>query len=222
MTQICSAQTQLPQTLQGLTPTEQYRAIFSSNSPETLVQSLPLTAFARISHGVGADPLLIQLATAEQIRFTLDLELWEEWSISVEGMGLWLEAFLEAGKDKAVGILSQLDPELLLIYLKNCISVGGGLSDIIGSEDFSGEWDHTFDEIFYISIIDEEQRELVLRMLDLLYSEQHSLYRSLMLGVESDLLTELEELAWQFRSGRLGDEGLVENSTAASLFDREN
>jgi hypothetical protein len=197
---------------------QQLNSILADPRTEEFVQSLPLLDFYRIIHKVGADRALFQLASPEQVRFVLDLELWEEWSISQEEAIKWLEIILDSDEHHAVRVLAQLDLELLLIFLKKNMSVGGGLGDIINSEDYQGEWDHTFDEIFYLHFFDEDSSELILRMLELLYNEDHALYRSLMLGVENDLLTELEEVAWQFRCGRLGDEGLPPTVTAATIL----
>jgi hypothetical protein len=207
--------------LHGMSGAAQFKTILADPNPETFMQSLPLLAICRIVSDIGPDNSLIQLASPEQIRFILDLELWEEWSISLDEMQKWLEVILETDNKIAVSILAQLDLEMLLVYLKKCMSVGGGLSNIISSEDFQGEWDHTFDEIFYLHFFDEEHSELILRMLELLFNEHHALYRSLMLGVENDLLTELEETAWQFRCGRLEDEGLPSTATTATLFANE-
>jgi hypothetical protein len=196
----------------------QVTMILNEAHPELFVQSLPPLDFYRVIRAVGAESSLLQLASPEQMRFVLDLELWDEWSISQEETIKWLEALLDSGERNAARLLAQLDLELLLIFLKKNMSVGGGLGDIINSEDFQGVWDHTFDEIFYLHLHNDDSSELILRMLELLYTEDHALYRSLMLGVENELLTELEEVAWQFRSGRLEDEGLPATVTAATLF----
>jgi len=204
--------------LHGMSGALQVTMILNEPHPELFVQSLPLLDFYRIIRAVGAESALFQLASPEQVRFVLDLELWEEWSLSQEETLKWLETMLDSGDKNAVRLLAQLDLELLLIFLKKNMSVGGGLGDIINSEDFQGVWDHTFDEIFYLHLHNDESSELILRMLELLYTEDHALYRSLMLGVENELLAELEEVVWQFRSGRLEDEGLPATVTAANLF----
>jgi len=205
-------------TLHRMSGAMQVAMILNEPHPELFVQSLPLLDFYRIIRAVGAENTLLLLASPEQVRFVLDLELWEEWSISQEETIKWLETLLDCGDKHAVRLLAQLDLELLLIFLKKNMSVGGGLGDIINSEDFQGVWDHTFDEIFYLHLHNEDSSELILRMLELLYTEDHAFYRSLLLGVENELLTELEEVAWQFRSGRLEDEGLPATVTAATLF----
>lgn len=204
--------------LHSMSGAQQLKSILDDPRTELFVQSLPLLDFYRIIDSVGADNALFQLASAAQVQFVLDLEIWEEWSISLEETQKWLETILDTGNTHAARLLAQLDLELLLIYLKKNMSVGGGLGDIINSEDYQGVWDHTFDEIFYLHLHDEDSSELILRMLELLYTEEHGLYRSLMLGVENELLTELEEVASQFRGGRLEDEGLPSTITAATIF----
>jgi hypothetical protein len=204
--------------LQAMNGAMQLRMIANLPNPEQFVTSLPLPDIYRIFSKVGPDQTLLTLASPEQLRLILDLELWDEWSLSTEETLKWLESILETGDRQALRILTQLDPELLLVFLKKNMTVGGGLGDIIHSEDFQGEWDHTFDEIFFLHFLEEESGQLILRMLELLYTEHHALYRSLMLGVENELLSELEEAAWQFRAGRLADEGLPPGAIPADLL----
>jgi hypothetical protein len=142
----------------------------------------------------------------------LDLALWAEWTISVDETIKWLELILSAEREYALWLLSQIDQELLILLLKMTLTVGGGLADIIGSEDLNDDWDHTFDEVFFLRIEDEEHSDLIMKMLELLYNDNHKLYRSLMLGAESELASELEETAYQFRTARLEDEGIYEYS----------
>lgn len=206
--------------LNRLNDAQRARTIFALPNPETFVQSLPLADFIRFLHDADSSHAadLLPLASPEQVQLLLDLELWEEWSIIMEETQKWLEIILAAGNEQAAGLLAQLDPELMLLFLKKTVTVGGGLAEIINSEDFQQEWDHTFDEIFYLKLHDEELGATALKLLELLYTEDHPLYRALMLGVESEILSELEELAWQFRCGRLADAGLPETTTATSLL----
>jgi uncharacterized protein DUF6178 len=197
--------------------------ILDDPNPELLVQAVPMWDIFQIIHEVGAENAIdiFQLATPEQVRFILDLELWEDWTISVEECAKWLEIILSTGDDNALRLLSEIDQELLTLFLKNTLTVGGGLDDIINSEDHHGDWDHSFDEIFFLNIHDEEHSELTLKLLEFLYNENHKLYRSLMLGAESELTSELEEVAGQFRAGRLADEGLPSTIDGAGYYERK-
>jgi hypothetical protein len=197
------------------------RTILESPQPASLVRSLPRTDLFQLLHELGKEESLeiLHLASPEQVRFILDWELWEEWSVSVDKTAEWLDLLL-TDEDQAMETVSALDQELLLVFLKKTIDVGGGLGDIVNSEDHQQEWDHTFDEMYYIRFLDKERSDLVLRLLDLLFRQDQPLYRSLMQGVENELLSELEEQAGQFRRGRLADDGFPELHEAATLYAR--
>lgn len=197
------------------------RTILEDPQPGKLVRSLSNVDTYQILHELGAEESMeiLQLASPEQIRFVLDWELWEEWRLSVEQTVKWLDLLL-IDEDQAMEIISRLDQELLLVFLKKTIVVGGGLGDIINSEDHQLEWDHTFDEMYYIRFLDKRYSDLVLRFLDLIHRQDNPLYRSLMQGVENELLSELEELAGQFRQSRLADEGFPSLHEAAALYAR--
>lgn len=185
--------------------------IFNSADPKAAVHALAPYEIYSIIEDVGLENSfdLFQMTTIEQARVILDLSLWEEWSISIAETVKWLDMILSSGDDYAVWLLSQIDQELLIILLKKTLSVGGGVADIINSEDLNVEWDHTFDEVFFLKFEEEEHTDLIMKLLELLHNEHHRLYRSLLLGAESELVTELEETAWQFRIGRLEDEGIT-------------
>lgn len=186
-------------------------ALFDAPDPEKAVRALPAREIYAIIEESGIENSfeLYQLASIEQALVILDLALWEDWTISIEETCRWLEIILSADSDYVLWLLSRIDQELLILLLKKTLTVGGGVADIIGSEDLNDDWDHTFDEVFFLRIEDEEHSDLIMKMLELLYNENHRLYRSLMLGAESELVAELEETAYQFRTARLEDEGIL-------------
>jgi len=207
--------------IHNLTATMKVRTILDDPKPGKLVHSLPKEEIYQILHELGPEESqeILQLASTDQIRFVLDWELWDEWSISVDKTVEWLD-LLMSDEELAADIIARLDQELLLVFLKQTIEVGGGLGDIINSEDHQQEWDHTFDETYYISFLDSRHSQTVLRLIDLIYRQDFPLYRSLMQGVENELLSELEETAGQFRRGRLADEGFPSPQDAAALYVR--
>ncbi len=208
--------------LHNLSGSSKLRMILSEPRPAALIRSLPSEDIYQILHDVGAENSLeiFQMARTEQIRFIFDWELWDQWTISIEKTVKWLELLFSAGEERAVQILEEIDQELLLIFLKKSITVGGGLGDVVGSEDLQGEWDHSFDQIYFIRLLDIDHSQFVLRLLDLIYRENHALYQSLMMGVENEFLSELEEQALQFRNNRLADEGFPPLAESASLYSR--
>jgi len=189
-------------------------ALYDTANPELLVRNLPAAELFSLIEEAGVENTfdIFQFATIEQARVVLDLAIWDEWTISVDETSKWLDLILSADSDYALWLLSQIDQEILILLLKKTLTVGGGVADIIGSEDLDGAWDHTFDEVFFLRIDDEEQSDLIMKMLELLYNENHRLYRSLLMGAECELVTELEETAYQFRTARLEDEGIYEET----------
>lgn len=193
-----------------LTSKQKLKMIFDSPAPERVVQGLAAIEIYQIIEDVGLENSfeLFQMSSPEQARVILDLALWDEWTISLDETIKWLELILSAESEYAISLLSHIDLELLILLLKKTLIVGGGVADIIGSEDLHDDWDHTFDEVFFLRIETEEHSDLIMKMLELLYNENHKLYRSLMLGAECELITELEESAYRFRTARLEDEGI--------------
>jgi hypothetical protein len=161
---------------------------------------------------------LIALASPDQCRFFLDMELWDKESFVPDKAWEWFGHLLEMGEERITKLLPELDHELLLLFLTQEITVGGGIGDLINDEERLFEWDHTFDELYFISYREPRHAQLVGTLLDIIYRHYHDLYRELMEGVKHELFSEVEELAGQFRSGRLADLGFPDPLEAAALY----
>lgn len=161
---------------------------------------------------------VVALASPEQFGFFLDMELWQQWNLSLEQARAWFGYLLECGDELLVEVILQLDPELLILFLKREIIVGGGTGDIVIDEERLAEWDHTFDNLYYITFRDRNSTELVSRLIDSLFRLAHPLYLGLMEGVKNEVEGELEELACRFRSGRLADLGFPEPEEALAIY----
>lgn len=161
---------------------------------------------------------LIALASPDQCRFFLDMELWKGDSFIPEKAWEWFGYLMELGEEHVAKLLPELDHELLLLFLTQEITVGGGIGDLINDEERLTEWDHSFDDLFFISYRNSRHAQLVGALLDIIYRHYHDLYLELMEGVKHELFSEVEELAGQFRSGRLADLGFPDPSEAAALY----
>jgi hypothetical protein len=96
--------------------------------------------------------------------------------------------------------------------------VGGGVGDLIAENETRAEWDHTFDDMFFISFRDEKQGPLMGRFIDNIYHHDHDLYLRLMQGTKNEIDSEQEELCYRFRSGRLADRGFPEWEHALEIY----
>ncbi len=163
---------------------------------------------------------VIHLASPEQVTFFLDMELWEKWSLSQKKALEWLGYLVEGGEEFLRELLPKLDLELLLLILEKEISVGGGLGELATDEERLGTWDHTFDNIYFITFKSEKHARLVGNLIDMVYRIDHSLYLALMEGLKNEVASEQEELALQFRAGRLADHGFPALDDALTIYAR--
>ncbi|RQW87777.1 MAG: hypothetical protein EHM79_07070 [Geobacter sp.] len=161
---------------------------------------------------------LIALSSPEQFCFFLDVELWNGCTYSREKAMEWVGHLLVAGEEFLVEQLYHLDFELLLLICRKELFVGGGVGDVISDDECRAEWDHTFDDMFFITFRDEKQGPLMGRLINNIYHHDHSLYLRLMQGTKNEIDSEQEELCYRFRSGRLADRGFPEWEHALEIY----
>ncbi|HEY6008762.1 MAG TPA: DUF6178 family protein [Geobacteraceae bacterium] len=208
------------QHIQGRPAKERLDLIIADPEGQNIVREFPALDLYLLVKELGeTDALeLVQFASAEQFTFMLDLELWERWHFLPAKALLWLGYLLEGGEEPVVSFFRQADPEFLTLIFMEEITVGGGMGLLETDDDRLATWDHSFDNIYYITFNHAKHSEIVGRLLDVLYRRLHPLYTGLMESVKAETVAELEELAFQFRSGRLADEGFPELEHALELY----
>lgn len=163
---------------------------------------------------------LWELAAPEQRAFIFDMELWDKWNFSTDKAYEWLEHLVDAGEAAVIEQLPHLDLELLLLMLTKEISVGGGIGELLPDEERVADWDHSFDNTYFLTFRNDKHARVVGKFLDIIFRTNSELYLGLMEGVKGEVEGELEELAFHFRSGRLADLGFPEPEEAQSLYAR--
>ncbi len=206
--------------LREKTARERAELIIADADGKRLAGSLqPMELYLLIKEVGKADAMpLIEFSTPEQFRFFLDMELWDKWSFSDNKAVEWLAHLMDTGEERVMEQLSHMDFELLLLICKRELIVGGGIGDQLSDEERSVEWDHTFDDIFFITFRDHRHEPVMGRFLDVIFRNDNDLYLRLMEGVKSEIESELEELAFRFRSGRLADIGFPDLEEALSIY----
>jgi hypothetical protein len=161
---------------------------------------------------------LIMFSSPEQYDFFLDVELWEGLVCSREKSLEWIGYLLAAGEERVVEQVTRMDFELLLLICAKELIVGGGIGDMISDEERRAEWDRTFDNMFYITFRDDKHGPLMDRFLDIIFRNEHELYLRLMQTIRGEIESELEDLCYRFRSGRLADMGFPEREHALEIY----
>jgi hypothetical protein len=163
---------------------------------------------------------LVELSSPEQCEFILDMELWEKSSLSQAKALEWLGHLLEAGEARIAEQLPHLDLETLIIIFLREITVGGGAGELLADEERTADWDHSFDNLYFISFRNPKHARLIGSFLEVIYRHDTSLYTQLMEEAKYELESEMEELAYSFRTGRLADLGFPEREEALSIYAR--
>jgi hypothetical protein len=210
--------------LETMSAKEKLDLITSDPDGKRLTASLQPQEFFWLMKEIGeADALgLLQLASADQCLFILDMELWEGWTFSEEMACHWLTYFMEGGEPRIHELLNYLDFEFLQLFLSRELRVGGGIGDHSNDEERFDDYDHTFDGVFLLSFKNPKHSQLIGSFLSMLIKLDNPLYTALMEGIKGDVDLELEEQCQRFRTGRLEDLGFPPLDEALAIYARVN
>jgi len=185
------------------------------------VAELPVSELYGLIKEVGFSDSqeLVALATPEQLRGCLDLDLWDRDRMQLEATKPWLAAVVEAGFDKVGQVWKALDPELAALMLQRCTRI----YDLSLGEDPETEERPTIttpDTFFAIAITEEDDQSqlLVQRLVEDLYRADMELARHTIMTARSEPPAELEEMSYRWRSGRMADLGYVDFYEALEVF----
>jgi hypothetical protein len=203
---------------------EKMDLILSDADDKRLTASLEPQEFFWLLKEIGeTDALgLLQLASADQCLFILDMEPWEGYTFSEDKVCHWLAYFMEGGEPRVHELLNHLDFEFLQLFLSRELIVGGGIGDQSNDEERFGDYDHTFDGVFMLSFKNPKHSQLIGSFVSMLIKLDNPLYTALMEGIKGDVDLELEEQCQRFRTGRLEDLGFPPLDEALSIYARIN
>lgn len=197
-------------------------ALLSSPDPEAAVAglSIPELYFTIAEVGLADAYELVGLATPEQFQGCLDLSIWDRDEIQDAGLMPWLAALTAAGFERFGQIWSQLDPELSALVLQRHARIYDKSLEEEPPEDSELPRFETPDRFFIIELTSErdEDVKLVHEIIENLYRFDMAVARHALMAARSELPSELEEMSYRWRSGRLADLGYVDFYDALEVF----
>lgn len=210
--------------LKQMPPRDSMDLILADPDAKRLTAALGPQEFFWLLKEIGENDAvgLLQLASPDQCRFLLDLELWQGWTFSEEKACHWLAYFLEGGEARVHELLSVIDFEILQLLLSREVVVGGGIGDFENDEQRFDDYDHTFDGVFMLKFKNPKHSQIIGSLLEMVVKLDNPLYTALMEGVKGDVDLELEEQCQRFRTGRLEDLGFPPLDEALSIYARVN
>jgi hypothetical protein len=199
-------------------------ALLSATDAASEVAALSVTELYLLVREVGfADTHeLVALATPEQIRGCLDLDIWDRDRLQTEAMKPWLAAVIEGGFEKLGQVWERLDNELTALFFARATTIYD-----LSMEEEPDDSDGcpvvlTPDSFFGVKITapDDDSVRLVHQLVDDLYRADGSgtLARHTLMAARSEPTSELEEMSYRWRAGRLADIGYVDFYDALEVF----
>ncbi|HUH03966.1 MAG TPA: DUF6178 family protein [Kofleriaceae bacterium] len=195
--------------------------VFADDAPAA-VAALSTVELYQLVREVGfADAgELIALATPEQIRGCIDLDVWDRDRFQTAAIEPWLVGVIDAGFEKLGQVWAGLDSELTALLLARYTQV----YDLSMGEEIPDDEDrplvHTPDTFFALAITSEDEATIALvhRLIEDLYRADLLLPRHTIMAARSEPLAELEEMSYRWRAGRVADLGYADFYEALEVF----
>ncbi len=197
------------------------RVLALTPRPEEVIPRLPEAELCFTVKAVGLDDAswMLEHASANQILACLDLDGWSGLEIDRPALERWMSVLSEAGEEPLLRAAHNLDPELLVLYLRDRVEVA-----LKPGKDEAEDWEppdgaQSIDGQFYIAAKRPgDDLAPLLRMLDTLFRNDYWLYFRLLQGAMWELDSELEEWALRWRTGRLEELGFPAWDEAMRIY----
>lgn len=204
---VCTAPLTLRERVLELTP-----------APEDVIPLLPDAELCFTAKAVGLWDAgwILEHATPEQLVTSIDLDGWTGLTPDHDNLRQWLAALGEVGNETLLRTARSLDPELIVLVLRDRVDV------VLDPKD--EEWQapagaQTLEGQFYL-IPKKSGDDLadVLKLLHAVFQEDYWLYFRMLQGVIWELPSDLEEWALKWRIGRLADLGFPSWEEAMRIY----
>jgi hypothetical protein len=201
----------------------QLEALLSEPTAASAVQALPSPTLHRwacsLDHTAARE--LLALATPDQLREVLDLEIWQGDRLKIEEGTHWLHLLTQLPDKAFHRDLAALDPELLGFLILQSLRIHLNEDE---DNDFRDELEGylypTPDGWFTLEFFEEDQ-EPISRWIDIieaLYRDDPDHTRRLLQSLIGELPSELEEVSYRWRQGRLADLGFADPEEALKIY----
>jgi hypothetical protein len=201
---------------------QKLRLILDSPSPQALIQRMPPQELLLTIQDIGKSDCaeLIEVATKEQITVCLDLDCWRKDRLLIEQVDDWL-GYLAAGELLAAEkILEGLDVETLVYYCIDLFHIYYRVDEDWPSDPIGDiiEMPDTF-YIVHVPFPPEDKRSTLAHGLLHLFTQYgYEFYHRMFEWLRWGQKTDLEEIAYQFRKGRIEDFGFIDYYEAIAIY----
>ncbi|MCU0575451.1 MAG: DUF6178 family protein [Desulfobacterota bacterium] len=203
------------------TLSERARGIIDSPYTRQILEQLPpQDAYIVIKESWGMDSqILLQYIPPETVCRFIDLDCWEQDSLSVDSVMDWLMEIYNASLESLIQALDSLDQEIIVLLFQNYIEVvhvrptDEHIPDLI-----DGGFESLDSNFFYRMVNEDDRSHFIKEMLSILFTHEKDLYSSILESVMYELKSSMEEAAYERRSLRLMEMGFPSPDEAIDVY----
>lgn len=213
-----------------LPPEQAMEKLLDHKSPHALVHSFVEQDFYFLVNEIGPEDCvpLLAMASQSQWEYILDMEIWNQDRIQTGNMTRWLYLLFNADPKRLIQWFLSEKTEIIEFYLHKFLNIILRIHDQDPS-DF-GDGFFTFDDTFYIRIMDSEKdlapesvnkeirHQFLSRFLAKLADYDFIQYQKVLLETIHVLPAETEEEAYRLRTVRLAEKGFLPPSEAVGVY----
>lgn len=161
---------------------------------------------------------LLKLASDDQWQYIMDMELWQRDRIGLKEAFQWLDRFHRADPGRLARWLSSEEGNLMAHFFFNYILD----VKIKEEQDYIPPDGYiSFDNLYYFSILDKENEEVIEQMLRQLASKDYNRFQALLLGLGGVIPAEVEDEMYRMRGVRLAEDGYLPFEEAISIYSHQ-
>ncbi len=194
--------------------------LLTTQSAGSLLAMLPEQEVYLTVKEIGLEDALplLSLMTRDQLQYLNDLEAWHKERFAAPTFLQVIKMLRQCGEDKLADWLNALDPELLVLFLKEYGSVTK--FDVMQDpmEESGPRISITFDGYYHYHPNREEFAPALDAVLRILKTSQPERFGMVMESTYMDLSAEVEEEALRFRSRRLSEKGMPGFEEACEIY----
>jgi len=201
----------------SLTGSEALNKILDHADVDRIIRGMSRVDLFWLMKKIGPDDSLplLRLVSDDQWQYILDMELWDRDRMDFKETFQWLDRFHKSDPERLARWLYSEDGNLLAhLFFDSALEVRiKEEQDYIPPEGF-----FTFDNLYYIKILDKENEEVIEQMLRQLASEDYNRFQALLLGLEGMVPAEVEEEMYRMKGVRLAEDGYLPFEEAVSVY----
>lgn len=203
----------------GLTSGSLIKVLFESESPETFVKTLPSQSLylALKSQGLASSAELVEMATLEQCKVLLDLDLWDGDRIHEDNIWEWLSL---TDANEGISLLQKIVKCIDLKIIGRLISKYTEIVTFEEPTDSPPKDSYTPDKgLTWIKLTapDGDKDFALGRLLALIFETNADIFYQIIAVPSVATDSALEEEAFEDKSRRLLSEGIPDSMSAAQL-----